>query len=566
MERILLIEPNYQNKFPPIALMKIASYHRHRGDFVEFYKGEPPYFMVSKADRIYITSLFTFHYDLTLKCIQHCAKYTNKDKIYVGGIAATLLRSELERDAGINQIISGLLTDSSVLGYSDKVNIDRMPLDYDILDDISYCYPAGDNYFIHTTRGCPRACEFCAVKTLEPEYKTTNNIIDQVSRVDRIYGTKRNLFIMDNNILFSPKIEEIVNDIWALGFNGEASYIYPNQFISLMNKVRRRISFNSNYSRQVNEILNYLDIFQRRLFNTSRTKETFLEIVSVIKQSDNWWTELQKYEEDLAEIVEKYRYKSRLVRYVDFNQGIDARLLTNKKAKILSKISISPFRLAYDGIKHTKTFIAAMNKAIKNGISDFSNYILYNWTDRPEDLWTRLHTAIDLYNNCGVKIKAFSFPMKYAPINEKDRGFIGKHWNKKYLNSINIILNVTRGIVAKESDFFYEAFGKNIDEYYSILTMPDEFIRHRHFFRDNGLIGCWTRLYNALSAVEKNKLLEIICASKQNRSVLFENHRPKISKILTLYTVNKSQFDRSEKLAIDIMHDLEEPNQHDNEN
>ena len=38
--KVLLIEPNYKNKFPPIGLMKIATYFRLRGDDVVFFKGE----------------------------------------------------------------------------------------------------------------------------------------------------------------------------------------------------------------------------------------------------------------------------------------------------------------------------------------------------------------------------------------------------------------------------------------------------------------------------------------------------------------------------------------------
>lgn len=38
--KVLLLEPNYKNKFPPIGLMKLATYFRLRGDDVVFYKGD----------------------------------------------------------------------------------------------------------------------------------------------------------------------------------------------------------------------------------------------------------------------------------------------------------------------------------------------------------------------------------------------------------------------------------------------------------------------------------------------------------------------------------------------
>jgi len=38
--KVLLIEPNYSNKYPPIGLMKMATYFRNRGDEVVFFKGD----------------------------------------------------------------------------------------------------------------------------------------------------------------------------------------------------------------------------------------------------------------------------------------------------------------------------------------------------------------------------------------------------------------------------------------------------------------------------------------------------------------------------------------------
>ena len=44
---ILLLEPNYKNKFPPIGLMKLSTYFRMRGDNVVFYKGDLKEFLIN---------------------------------------------------------------------------------------------------------------------------------------------------------------------------------------------------------------------------------------------------------------------------------------------------------------------------------------------------------------------------------------------------------------------------------------------------------------------------------------------------------------------------------------
>ena len=114
--------------------------------------------------------------------------------------------------------------------------------------------------------------------------------------------------------------------------------------------------------------------------------------------------------------------------------------------KILSRIPIEPFRLAFDSIQYEDIYTKALKIAADYDVKSFSNYILYNCDDKPEELWERLKVNVDLAQKLDVKI--FSFPMKYAPIDRTDRKYVGKFWKRQYLKNIYAILNVTKGIVA----------------------------------------------------------------------------------------------------------------------
>ena len=49
MKKVLLIEPNYANKFPPVGLMKLATYYRNLGDWeVVFFKGDLHHLVIER--------------------------------------------------------------------------------------------------------------------------------------------------------------------------------------------------------------------------------------------------------------------------------------------------------------------------------------------------------------------------------------------------------------------------------------------------------------------------------------------------------------------------------------
>ena len=129
--------------------------------------------------------------------------------------------------------------------------------------------------------------------------------------------------------------------------------------------------------------------------------------------------------------------------------------------------------------------------------------------------------------------------MKYASIVHTDRSYIGVNWNKKFLKSMNVILNVTSGVVAKEKEFFLEAFGENEKRFMEILAMPDDYIRYRKYFNDIGLIKKWTVLYRGLKDNLREELLMLLSNARNEVNVMDYKHNKELDEILVFYTVKK---------------------------
>ena len=101
MADILLLEPGYSNKYPPIGLMKISYFHKYiHHDYVRFAKGElPEAFREKKWDRVYVTTLFTFEWERTKKALEYALSVVKDPyQVYTGGILATLMPELIEKN------------------------------------------------------------------------------------------------------------------------------------------------------------------------------------------------------------------------------------------------------------------------------------------------------------------------------------------------------------------------------------------------------------------------------------------------------------------------------------
>lgn len=442
---ILLVEPPYRNKYPPLGLMKISTYHKMKGHNITFVKGYCKEKQAQQWDRIYVATLFSFYWNYTIKTIKYYINSVNdKNKMKVGGVLATIMADEIEKETGIKPI-RGLLNTKGKLGYKDDDIVDSLTPDYSILEQIDYKYPANNAYFGYMTKGCKRKCSFCAVHIMEPVYIKYISMKEQIKKVKENYGEKKDLLLLDNNVLASPNFDKIVDEILEMGFYKGA------------------------------------------------------------------------------------RLNGKL-RYVDFNQGLDARFLTKVKMQRLTELPIKPLRIAFDYYDLKNTYIEKIRWAAECGFSHLSNYILYNYEDTPEELYLRLKINIELNEKLGTQI--FAFPMKYIPSTCKNRSYVGPNWNQRYLRGIQCILNATRGVVGPKKKFFQAAFGKNLKEFKRILRMPDNYIIYREKHKLNEAKD-WRDVYTSLTSIQKRKFHSLI--SKNNfKETLFSGDK-KIDSLLMHY-------------------------------
>jgi hypothetical protein len=620
--KVLLLEPPYHNKYPPMGLMKLATYFRERGDDVRFFKGNLKKFAANllcddyinkvndvellkhrlkifgyirtgryayidaipnfreseneveiihyrrnfvdenypKFDIIAVTTLFTFYWKDTINTINGAKKFlSDNGRIIVGGIASTILPEQIYKDTGVKPIV-GLLNKSGIIDKGDKTIIDKLPLDYSILEEIDYKYPTGDAYFAYTTRGCPNRCAFCVVPRLEPKYCNYISIKKQFITASEKYGKRKNLLLMDNNIFASKSFNKVIDEIKECGFGKNATYIPLDEYKIALANIKAPKKAKNNIRAYIIKMLNIYDSIMERLpedeqgeFYLKRQESCLLYPVLAKKEK------IIEFDKIVRPLYERFFKRSTNVRYVDFNQGVDARLVTDENMAKLSEINIKPLRIAFDHYKMKKIYIDAVRSAAKHGIHDLSNYLLYNYKDKPEELYERMKINIDLCDQLGVNI--YSFPMKYHPIDDpnyfNNRDYIGIHWSRKFIRAIQAVLNSTKGKIGRGKSFFEEAFGCDVDEFKKILWMPETFIIYRrkhdailrkrlsdkygkYIEGESDLTNEWWNKFCALSD-KRREILEKLIEPNQFKNINSLTNDSKILEVLKYYTIFRKE-------------------------
>jgi hypothetical protein len=491
--KILLVEPDYRRNsrsireqvktenppkqrgdeslwYPPIGLMKLARFHKDRGDEVHFVygcEGKGEIFNATESwDRIYITTLYTYNWDKIIETINYYKElvWGDIEKIFVGGIIASLLHKDLAAKTGVN-VIKGVLNSPKQIGLRGNRNIDLLPPDYSILD--SRIYAINATYYAYTSRGCINSCSWCGVPIIEPTFVPYIDIKSMMKKLRKEYGDKPKLKLMDNNVMASRYLEKIVSDLIDLGYG-------KNSYTDSEPKKERVIDFNqgldaSFFTEDKMRIIAELNIKPMRIaFDRIEEKEEYVKAIEIAKKHG-------------VKTFSNYM----LYNFMDSPKDLYERLMVN--------IGLNE----------------KWRKENRTGVSIYSypmRYAPIKSTDSP--------TEISQENGICVPEK---------PKNEDSSDYNGIFWTRRFVRSIEIMKGVAHGSISPTPSLARRTLGKTYNEFLANLYMPEELLRNRNTYEKKIYKGEPKRKSGTGDVEKFRAFISGLLSKKDDRFMQFHN-------------------------------------------
>lgn len=203
---ILLVEPDYYTRYPPLGLLKISSYHKLQGDSVTLVRGNE--LVSDPPDRVYVTSLFTWDWRAVWDAVRFYKYMYPRAEIRLGGIYASLLPDHAKL-SGADLVWEGLLPKVEAL----------MP-DYSLV-------PTWQSSILFATRGCPRKCGFCSVPRLEGP-----PVVGEGTVRSLIADKHKKAVFFDNNILGLSVWREVFKELIEIGIEVDFNQGMDARFVN----------------------------------------------------------------------------------------------------------------------------------------------------------------------------------------------------------------------------------------------------------------------------------------------------------------------------------------------
>jgi len=279
--KVLLVEPKYKSKYPPLGLLKLSAIHKKNGDEVEFVEGVN-IGVTGNFERIYVTSLWTWAWDEVWQCVRYYKRMFPDSDVWLGGIYASVMPEHAEK-SGADYIHTGLCEKAENI----KPDYDILPYDW-------------DSSILFATRGCKSKCKYCLVPKVEGDLKVNVSSIR-----NHIEPDHNKIVFFDNDILSSPNLSQIFKELKELGkkvdFNQGLKASRINKDIAkklaelkLVESPKIRIGYDSlSESKPVKKAIENLkaagfngrDILTYNLYNFQENPDQFLKRV---ENTLNW--------------------------------------------------------------------------------------------------------------------------------------------------------------------------------------------------------------------------------------------------------------------------------------
>ena len=176
--KVGLIDVDGHN-YPNLPLMKLSAWHKKQGDTVRWY--EPFDGLIEKYDKVYMSKVFSFSLDYQFPI--------PSDVIVRGG-------------SGYN---ISLVDGKEVY---DRENDKELPYEVEHIYPDYSLYPeyTKDTAYGFLSRGCPRGCSFCHVKTKEGNSH-------KVADLSEFWNGQKNIVLSDPNILACPDHMDLLRQL-----------------------------------------------------------------------------------------------------------------------------------------------------------------------------------------------------------------------------------------------------------------------------------------------------------------------------------------------------------------